>query len=196
MCIRDSDTLPESTLDEPLVDNWMEYLYDIERFEHFAGKKMEKKRNHLNFFNNNYRAAISPITRQDIPDLVEFTHAFSHSHGLQGDLFDYELNATIRMLESYDIFPFLGLVIRIDGHVAGYTVGEKVGDTFFVHTEKGNIEYRGIYQALASAMARCVKEHYPEVRYLNREDDMGIEELRRSKLSYHPSLFVDKRLLR
>lgn len=103
--------------------------------------------------------------------------------------------ATKGALASYFVYGFTGIVIRIDGKVAGFTFGEPNGDTFFVHVEKGDIEYRGIYQALSSAMARLVRKLLPEVAYLNREDDMGFEALKSSKMSYHPILFIDKRLL-
>lgn len=184
-----------ATVEQPLVDDWREYLYDISHFEHFAGKKMEKKRNHLNFFNSHYpNAKIEEIEEKDIPELIAFTEEFNLRHD-GSKLLHYENMATKGALASYFVYGFTGIVIRIDGKVAGFTFGEPNGDTFFVHVEKGDIEYRGIYQALSSAMARLVRKLLPEVAYLNREDDMGFEALKSSKMSYHPILFIDKRLL-
>ncbi|MDE6393679.1 MAG: phosphatidylglycerol lysyltransferase domain-containing protein [Muribaculaceae bacterium] len=175
---------------------WKEYLYDIDRFTSFSGRKMEKKRNHLNFFINNYSPFETEIiSGKSVAELIAFTIAFDASH-TDNPLAAYECGQVIEVLRRFDDYPFFGLAIRIDGEVAGYTFGEKSGDTFFVHVEKGNIDFRGIYQALASGLAREVRSRFPDVRYLNREEDMGDESLRRSKESYHPTLFVNKRIVR
>ncbi|GEM_PF-70203 len=175
-------------------DKWMEYLYDIDKFLHFSGKKMEKKRNHLNYFIKHYPDyQLQPITGDNTTELIDFTKRFEKMH-IDSDLFNYESRQTIEVLNKYDDFPFEGLLIRIDGNIVGYTFGEKIGDTFFVHVEKGDIAFQGVYQALASSLAQYVNDKYPEVRYLNREEDMGNEALRKSKESYHPSLLINKRI--
>lgn len=177
---------------EGLVDESLEYLYDIERFTGFSGRKMEKKRNHLNFFVNNYPFTTEVITEDMAAELISFTLAFSSAHG-DDPLATYESAQVINVLRNFAEYPFFGIAIRHNGEIVGYSFGECVGDTFIIHAEKGNIEYRGVYQAVASRLARAVTEVYPEVRYLNREDDMGYEHLRQSKLSYHPTLYVAKR---
>lgn len=172
----------------------MEYLYPIERFVGFAGKKMEKKRNHLNYFLKNYSdAVIEPVNERNIDELIAFTEDFANMHE-DSTLALYENNKTIEALSDFASYPFIGIAIRLNGKIIGYSFGEKSGDTFFVHVEKGDISYRGIYQALASNMSKVVNTAYPEVRYLNREEDMGNESLRKSKESYHPTLFVNKRI--
>lgn len=172
-----------------------EYLYPIDRFLHFAGKKMEKKRNHLNYFHNHWpQHEVKPITPADIPELLEFTERFMESHP-DSDLFNYESSHAMMMLRDYEDYPFEGILIRIDGKIEGYSFGENIGDTFFVHVEKGNIDFRGIYQAVASEMAQYVAASHPATIYLNREDDMGDESLRQSKESYHPTLFVMKKII-
>lgn len=179
------------------ANEWKEYLYDIDRFTTFAGRKMEKKRNHLNFFINNYSPFESErIDNAVISELISFTRAFDATHIDSKGLAAYECRQVVDVLRHYDEYPFFGITIRVAGTIAGYTFGEKCGDTFFVHVEKGNIAYRGIYQALASRLASEVKSRYADVIYLNREEDMGDESLRRSKESYHPSLFINKRILR
>ncbi|MDE7412173.1 MAG: phosphatidylglycerol lysyltransferase domain-containing protein [Muribaculaceae bacterium] len=183
----------ESSHDVYLPD-WREYMYNIEQFLRFSGKKMEKKRNHLNYFMNHfadYEMEILDGSRTQKDQLVEFNEKFNLYHK-DGDTFDYESNAIGRAIEEYERYPFFGLLIRYEGHIIGYTFGEAVGDTFIIHAEKGDIEYRGVYQALSSLLSREVAEIYPEIRYLNREDDMGNDYLRQSKLSYHPTKFIAK----
>ncbi len=178
----------ENNYDEKLK----EYLYPIERFLHFAGKKMEKKRNHLNYFLHNYdNAVIENISPANIGELIRFTYRFSSAHEATG-LSMYENLQTIKVLEDFESYPFEGIAIRLNGEIIGYTFGEKIGDVFFAHVEKGNIEFRGVYQALASFMSLEVNKKYPDVKYLNREEDMGDESLRQSKESYHPTLIVNK----
>lgn len=188
------DLYSDSSLEN--MDDLKEYLYDIEAFKTFAGRKMEKKRNHLNFFMRNYAdAEISEITPDDIGILKEFTEKFNLYHK-EGETFDYESEATLAALDKYHDFPFYGIKICLNGEVLGYTFGEANGDTFFVHVEKGDIDYRGIYQALSCELSKHISRLYPEVRFLNREEDMGNEYLRQSKMSYHPVEFVTKWKLR
>lgn len=176
------------------ADGWREYLYPVERFATFSGRKMEKKRNHLNFFVNNYPGfEVVEIDGTMGDELISFTLSFNAEHG-DSELADYECRQVMDVLRDYRSYPFFGIAIRVDGHIAGYTFGEKSGDTFVIHAEKGDVSMRGIYQALASRLAQAVMERFPDVWLLNREDDMGFEHLRQSKLSYHPSLFIAKRI--
>lgn len=179
----------------PSVDEWMEYLYDIDRFIGFPGKKMEKKRNHLNYFKREFSGCeIKVIEKDDIVDIIAFTAKFAEGHD-DSPLRRYEIEQTVEVLRDFDIYPFEGIVIRDEGRVIGYAFGERIGDTLLVHVEKGGIEYRGVYQALASEFCAMMKAKYPEIRYVNREEDMGFDDLRKSKLSYHPTLLIRKHLL-
>ncbi|MDE6772238.1 MAG: phosphatidylglycerol lysyltransferase domain-containing protein [Muribaculaceae bacterium] len=183
-----------STDDTCFYDKWMEYLYDIERFLHFSGKKMEKKRNHLNFFLKHFPdSETEVISSKNTCELIDFTRNFEKTHE-NSPLFDYEGEQTIKVLENYGRYPFDGLLLRVDGKIIAYSFGEKIGDTFFVHVEKADTDYPGAYQAIASEMAKHVKQMYPDVCFLNREEDMGYETLRKSKESYHPFLLLKKTL--
>lgn len=182
-------------IDDMLMADWMEYLYDIDKFKNFPGHKMGKKRNHLNFFLNHYPDCdVREITEGMAADLISFTIAFSENHS-DDAVAMYECHEIIEALKNYSGYPYFGIAIYHNDEPIGYTFGERIGDTMIIHAEKGNIEYGGIYQALASRLALAVAERYPDVRYLNREDDMGSEDLRKSKLSYHPSLFIAKRII-
>ena len=175
------------------MPQWDDYCYDIRQFTHFEGRKMEKKRNHLNFFRNHYPdAKISPITPDDFPDICIFAQSFGKMHE-DSTQFSYENSHCIDMLPVLGRNNMFGINVRIGGELIGFAYGEVIGDMFFAHVEKGNIEYRGIYQALASAMAREAEGR--GARYANREDDAGDESLRRSKESYHPVMMVRKFLL-
>lgn len=190
-----ADNTSEVTYDENYYRDYTEYLYPIDKFITFAGRKYEKKRNHLNFFVNNYSPfEIEAISSDNIAELIAFTISFENSHE-ESELALYECRQVIDVLRDFGLYPFEGIALRKDGRIIGYTFGELTGDTFHVHAEKGDVSYRGVYQALASRMAKAVKDTHPQVSYLNREDDMGFLSLRRSKLSYRPSLVINKKVI-
>lgn len=179
--------------DDRYIYDWKEYLYQIEKFTNFSGKKMEKKRNHLNSFLKRYPDyTIEIISENNIGDLIQFSEKFEQNH-TDSDMFLYESCQTMRVLKSFLRYPFEGILIKDKDQIIAYSFGEKIGDTFFLHVEKADITYDGVYQAIASFMSRYIKEKYPDVIYLNREEDMGNESLRKSKESYHPFLIVNKK---
>lgn len=178
----------------PLQD-WNEYIYNLDAFVTFSGKKLNKKRNHLNAFLNTYTGhLVNRIGKEDIEDIIKFTNEFHERHD-DSEMSNYETEETLRVLRNYEDYPFIGLVIRNEGNVIGYTIGEVIGDTLFTHVEKGDIAYRGIYQALCYYFSRYIKALHPELKYVNREEDVGDESLRKSKMSYHPEFFVEKMLI-
>ena len=86
-----------------------------------------------------------------------------------------------------------GLLLRVDGKIAAMTLGSRLSQhTFDVHFEKALEKYDGAYPAINQAFARHIRQKYPEVTLLNREDDMGIEGLRKAKMSYNPTQFREK----
>ena len=94
------------------------------------------------------------------------------------------------MLSARDRLPISGGVITVEGTVVGFAVGEVIGDTLYVHIEKADIRYSGVYQLLVREYAaHCAAEG---LAYINREDDAGDPGLRQSKLAYRPCGMVDK----
>ena len=106
-----------------------------------------------------------------------------HGNEAESDIID-------GVLDNYHRFEFKGALLRINGKVEAFTIGEELNDKIFVtHFEKANSEYAGIYQAMNCLFAKNTISDYI---YVNREDDMGIEGLRKSKLSYNPVILLDK----
>jgi DNA-binding transcriptional regulator YhcF (GntR family) len=86
-----------------------------------------------------------------------------------------------------------GLVLYVGGQAVAMTMGSRLdAETFDIHFEKADTDYPGAYALINRSFARHIREHHPEVKFLNREDDMGIEGLRKAKLSYHPHHMVEK----
>lgn len=190
-----SEFSEEQSNEQGVIRDWMEYLYDIHKIATMAGKKMEKKRNHLNYFRNHYAdAEIFPISITDIEELKEFTRKFASEHQ-DAEIALYESRNIISILSNYEAFGMMGICVRYEGRVIGYAIGEIVGDTLHAHIEKGDVDFRGIYQVLASELCRRALEIDNGLKYVNREDDMGSLHLRQSKMSYHPDLLIQKRIV-
>lgn len=86
-----------------------------------------------------------------------------------------------------------GLLLRVNGEIAAMTLGSPLSETVFdVHFEKALDCYEGAYAAINRAFARYIRDKYPAAMYLNREDDMGLEGLRKAKLSYNPACLHEK----
>ena len=94
------------------------------------------------------------------------------------------------MLDNYQTYDLLGGVLLVDGQIAGFSLGEIIGDTLFIHIEKADRDYEGCYQMLVAQFA----QHFAGegVAFLNREDDTGDPGLRTSKLSYRPVALLEK----
>ena len=95
--------------------------------------------------------------------------------------------------EHYEELGLEGGLIRVYGEVVAFTIGDRLSaDTYDVHFEKAYGELQGAYAMINREFARWVRARHPEIRYLNREDDMGVEGLRKAKQSYYPDLMVEK----
>ena len=83
-----------------------------------------------------------------------------------------------------------GGVIKIDNKIAAFTLGEQINsNSVVIHIEKANTFYEGIYQAINQ---QFLCNEWNEMEFVNREEDLGIEGLRRAKMTYNPIRFVEK----
>lgn len=103
-----------------------------------------------------------------------------------------ELKTTYKFLDNIDYFGFLAFKTIIDGKIASFTIGEIVNKTLVIHVEKALREYNGVYPYTFNKFAKFVKENYPQVEFINREDDSGVQGLRTSKMQYQPIKLLDK----
>lgn len=165
--------------------DWFDYLYEKDAIMNLTGRKYATPRNHINKFRKHYGDwSFSEIKNEDIRELVEFTKNFTFN-AEKDESAKLELEMCIEVLENYEAYGMLGGVLRVDGKVIAYSIGEIIGDTLFSHIEKADISYHGAYQMLTNQFLRMYADN-DEVKYVNREEDCGDEGLRRSKLSYNP----------
>ena len=176
-----------------------DYLYDIDRLADLPGKKLHAKRNHINrFMDNNPSWVYEEITPQTLPECLEMDKEwYRRSMVREGAAEERDLgDEGIALRTAMDHYHALGLeggLIRVYGEVVAFTMGDRLNsDTYDVHFEKAYGELQGAYAMINREFARWVRAKHPNVRYLNREDDMGVEGLRKAKESYYPDRMVEK----
>ena len=170
-----------------------EYVYAIDDLADLKGKKYQPKRNHINRFLAEYPdAVILPLSDETLPDAVALAERWYQRRTEEEDA-SMEHAALQRAFAHWKELGMVGLVLYVGNQVAAMTMGSFLSDdTVDVHFEKADLDFPGAYAVINRAFARHIREHYPQVKYLNREEDMGIEGLRRAKLSYYPHHMVEK----
>lgn len=173
-----------------------DYVYKIEDLATLAGRKFQKKRNHLNKFRENHpHCRLLPLDAGNIGAaraMVENWYDARIEADPQAD-YHLEQRAMHRAFVHMDELGLEGLVLEEDGRILAMTMGSRLSqNTFDIHFEKALEDVDGAYTAINQAFAAHLHEKYPELRFLNREDDMGIPGLRKAKLSYQPDHLVTK----
>ena len=173
-----------------------DYVYAIDTLADLRGRKLQKKRNHFNKFQ-----AAHPdyqVLRLDCKTLGAAQHMVNDWY-LNRNRTDPEgdyLLENIAMVRAFRHFPEMGMegIVLLEGsRVLAITMGSRLNpNTFDIHFEKAREDVDGAYAAVNCEFARYLRLHFPEIQYLNREDDMGIEGLRKAKLSYYPDHMVEK----
>ena len=168
-----------------------DYLDRAEDLKYFRGKKLSGQRNHVNKFLKTYgNWSFRTITPEDIPAVKDFLERYAAGREKAAASFHEDLAKTREVLDNYDIYDLQGGMLLVDGDIAGFSLGEVLGDTLFTHIEKADRDYQGGYQMLVAQFAQQFAKE--GVHFINREDDTGDPGLRTSKLSYHPVALLEK----
>lgn len=168
-----------------------DYMYKAEDLAYLAGKKYSKKRNLIHQFEKLYPDyTLEPITNENAHRIAECcAHDWSDA-GLS-ELAIYENDHTREVLEDFAAYGCTGYALHVGGEIAAFCIGEVMGDTLIVHIEKGKREYKGAFQMINCLFAKMELERCG-IQYINREDDVGDEGLRRAKQSYFPEYMLKK----
>ena len=173
-----------------------DYVYDIDDLADLKGRKYHQKRNHLHRFEAAYPdCVVEPITKANIPrvqGMIEQWYADRTAENPQSD-FHMEQAALAKTMRHFEQLDMIGLLLRNGERVLAITMGSKLSeDTVDVQFEKARWDVDGAYAAINCYFARYVRDAHPQIRFLNREEDLGIEGLRKAKLSYNPHHMVEK----
>ena len=174
-------------------DNF-DYVYLAEKLISLSGRKLHSQKNHLNAFRKLYpQAEYLPITEEILSDCLEELQRW-YDIRIKDEPDDpfigWESRAIREVIEDYAYFGLKGGAIRLDGRIIAFTFGEQLNtDSVVVHVEKADPNIRGVYPAINQAY---VKNCWQGMTYINREEDMGHEGLRKAKESYKPVKMIEK----
>lgn len=172
--------------------DYFDYIYERENLVNLRGKKYQSKRNHINNFKKQYTYEYIPITPDIVPQCLKLECKWYKANNTDND--EEELNDERRSLtyalHHFETLDLTGGAIRVDNEIIAFTFGAPINhNTFGVHVEKADVNFDGAYTVINQEFASHLPEQY---MYMNREEDLGIPGLRQAKLSYQPTLLLEK----
>lgn len=176
--------------------DYFDYIYLREKLATLSGKHLQSKRNHCNKFralypNYEYR----PLTKSLIPECLKLEEVWrketkEDADGEENTELSEELRSMTRAFINWDYIDCLGGCLFVDNQMVAFTFGCPIThDTFDVCVEKADTRYEGAFSVINQEFARHLPEQYI---YVNREEDLGSEGLRKAKLSYKPAILLEK----
>lgn len=171
-----------------------DYIYAADKLSTYSGKALHGKKNHCNRFESENNWRFIELTREHIPDCLDMLDVWTEDNSARlADSISAEHDAIIRAFAAYEKLSLEGGILLVDGRIVGFTLGEMVNeDTFDVHFEKATGNINGAYPMVCRELTRMMMAKHPTLKYINREDDMGLESLRFSKQSYKPEYLLKK----
>lgn len=175
--------------------NNADYIYEYQKLASFSGKSLHSKKNHLNKFLSLYKGNYEyrEMTADDATLCLDFNKKW---YSINSDISDTEFlnerRSTEVLLENFDLLKLKGGLLFTDGTLSAYTIASDSydgSDSLIIHTEKGLYDISGIYPAVCSMFLSGITDKYA---YINKEDDLGDDGLRKSKLSYKPEYLEEK----
>lgn len=171
-------------------DEWSDYFYSSYDLIELKGRKYSTQRNHINKFIKTYNDyEFVPITENNINLVVDFLKEFYSEYDKISSISIEDKNITFEFFNNYFKYNLLGGILKIQNKIIAISVGEIINDTLFVHIEKANRMYLGAYQMINNEFA---KYYGKDTTYINREEDVGDEGLRKAKLMYNPIEILKK----
>jgi len=173
-----------------------DYVYAIDDLADLRGRKFQKKRNHFNRFRAEHPAyevrELNPCNLHQALKMVDDWYRIRMKADPEGDYL-LENIAMAKAFQNYKGLQMEGIALLDGGEVLAVTMGSRMSqDTFDIHFEKAREDVEGAYNVVNCEFARYLRLKYPEAAFLDREDDLGLEGLRKAKLSYNPHHMVEK----
>ena len=185
--------LPEYSTEYALEEkrDASDYIYSREALADLAGKKYHSKRNHIAAFSREFDWHFEPLTDGNTEKIRECAEKWYAENGGRMDKYmQIEKDGIDLLLSKRETFGVLGGGIFVGEQAVAFTLGTAISEKMFdTHAEKALADYRTAYTVINNAFAKNVLTGF---EYINREDDMGLEGLRRAKLSYHPQMILKK----
>ena len=189
-----SDDMKDKFIMEPNRDSF-DYVYNREDLATLKGNKFQQKRNHVNRFmktypNWEYKSTTLELIKLCIEKENEW---FNSNDDYKHQDIDNERQALLFAMNHAEEIGIKGGVLFVDGNIVAFTFGFPINHkTFGVHFEKADINYTGAFTVINQMFAKDIPA---EFEYINREEDLGIEGLRKAKTSYNPAFLITKGLI-
>ncbi|MCD7722593.1 MAG: phosphatidylglycerol lysyltransferase domain-containing protein [Clostridiales bacterium] len=180
------------SFDYECSDGNFDYIYNAQDLALLSGKKYHSKRNHIANFTRNYPDwQYEPISAANIDECVKLHCEWIESKSDNVSDYSYEFEAALAGLQNYEALNLRGGIIRVNSLPVAYTFGERLNSECFVcHFEKAPADMQGAYAIINREFAKRLYED--GYKYINREEDLAIDGLRRAKQSYHPAIWLKK----
>jgi len=180
------------TDDRPNYD----YLYLVQDLIDLKGRDFHSKKNHLNYFHRTFEYEYVDLTSEMAEEALEFLEEFNSRKYVpehEKVLLDMEKDAMADVLYNMEKVGYWGGAIRICGKMEALAIGGRLNkNTITEHVEKANINIRGLYQAINNEYCKAMAKNF---KFINREEDMGIPNLRKAKLSLKPVKLIEKYII-
>ena len=161
-----------------------DYIYLSEDLRNLSGEKYASKRNHINRFLAMYDYQYLPLERDKFDECLRLAEEWCRRRGGCKQKLEAEQDAMRIAFDNFEALGLFGGTLWVDGKLVAFTYGSAVcEDVFCTHVEKADTDYEGAYTMINKLLAEHLPKQYV---YINREEDMGIEGLRKAKMSYHP----------
>lgn len=191
MCDELRETFPGRFAIEPQRE-YFDYLYRADDLRTLAGRKYHSKRNFVNRFRAEHADwKYEPLTTGSGEDCLQVAAAWCVNRDcFASDVLSNEYQAIEEALQHFDLLGLCGGILRLGGRAVAFSFGESLNtDTVVIHMEKADPAVQGLY---AMINQECCRYAWGVVEYINREEDMGEEGLRKAKESYYPVRLVEK----
>lgn len=182
----------EITYDRDAAD----YVYETEKLANLSGKKYHGKKNHINKFKKLYPEwSYERIDDTNVEECFQMALSWRRLNGCEEDEEKTaEMCVTLNSLRLMKELDLRGGLLRVGGEVVAFSIGEPVcDDTMVVHIEKAFAAVEGAYPMINQ---QFILHEAMDYKYVNREEDLGEEGLRKAKLSYHPVFLVEKGMVK
>jgi hypothetical protein len=170
--------------------NDFDYIYSQKELAELSGKKYHGKRNHIASFSKKFAWRYERIIADNLEDIRNCAYRWYDKNNLRDNIdMRIEEKGILLLLDNWELLKLTGGCIFADGEIAAFTIGTPINNEIFdIHIEKALPEYPGAYNVINCEFARELSAF----KYINREEDLGLEGLRRAKLSYYPIRLVKK----
>lgn len=171
--------------------NHFDYVYRSTDLKTLAGTKYHAKKNDINTFHRTHSFAYDTLTERHMKACMELIEVWCGMRRCEEDMnLLSEWEAIGEVLAHYQELNVHGGVILLNNKVEAFTIGELLNEkTAVIHIEKANPEFKGLHAVMNQ---QFVEHTWNSIPFINREQDLGIEGLRKAKLSYHPERLVEK----